>query len=309
MWLACAGALAPSAAFAHVIVGNRLFPVTQTFDDPGVADEASIPAFTYQRSGSEGGAGPTHEYDLDFEYSKTITVNTALIADYGWSVFHTQGVKTHTGFGNLFLTGKWQAYTDPAHEFVVSLGLTREFGGTGTEHTGADVYGSTAPAIYAGKGFGDLPIGLLRPLAITGELSYAIADKGLKATPVTDPDTGVTALAFNNGNANQWAGGFSIQYSIPYLQQHVKDVGLRGVLGRLIPLVEITWTSPASRPSLQPTTWTIAPGVIYMADSYQIGVEALIPANKAAGTNVGVVALFHVFLDDLLPNSLGRPIF
>jgi hypothetical protein len=38
-------------------------------------------------------------------------------------------------------------------------------------------------------------------------------------------------------------------------------------------------------------------------------VEALIPANKASGSNVGVIAQFHVFFDDLFPNSLGKPIF
>lgn len=306
---ACAGALAPCAALAHVIVGDRLFPVTLTFDDPGVSDEVSIPSFVYQRSGADGRTGPTHEFDFGFEYDKTITYNTALIANYGWDVLHTYGSKTQTGFENLFITGKWQAYTDPAHEFVVSLGLIQEVGGTGTDHTGADATGSTAPTFYFGKGLGDLPIGYLRPLAITGELSYVIADKGLKAMPVVDSTTGLTSLQFNDGQSNQWSGGLSIQYSIPYLQQHVKDVGLTGFLGHVIPLVEITWTSPASAPSQQPTAWTVAPGFIYMAQWYEVGIEALIPANKAAGTNVGVVALFHVFLDDVLPNSLGKPIF
>lgn len=307
--LALAGGLAPGAVLAHVIVGDRLFPVTMTFDDPGVADEVSIPSFIYQRSGANGGTGPTHEFDLGFEYDKTITYNTALIANYGWDVFHTYGSKTQTGFENLFVTGKWQAYTDPAHEFVVSLGVIQEVGGTGTNHTGADATGATAPTVYFGKGLGDLPIGFFRPLAITGELSYVIANKGLKAMPVVDATTGLSSLQFNDGQSNAWSGGLSIQYSLPYLQQHVKDVGLTGFLGHLIPLIEITYSSPASKPSMVATTWTIAPGVIYMADWYQIGIEALIPANKAAGTNVGVVALFHMFLDDLLPNSLGRPIF
>ena len=300
--------LAPVAAGAHVIVGDRLFPVTLTFDDPGVADEASLPSFTYQRGGADGGTGATHEFDFGFEYDKTITSNTALIANYGWDIFHTYGSKTQTGFENLFVTGKWQAYTDPAHEFVFSLGLIQEVGGTGTDHTGADATGSTAPTAYFGKGLGDLPIGLLRPLAVTGELGYAVADKGLKAMSVSD-STGAPAVQFNDGQANQWAGGFSVQYSLPYLQQHVRDVGLTGFLGRVIPLVEVTWSSPASRPSVQPASWTVAPGFIYMADWYEVGIEALIPGNKAAGTNVGVVALFHVFLDDVLPNSLGRPIF
>lgn len=306
--LVCAGLLAPGAAMAHVIVGDRLFPVTLTFDDPGVADEVSIPSFTYERSGADGGTGSMHSFDFGFEFDKTITYNTALIANYGWDIVHTYGSKTETGFENLFITGKWQAYTDPAHEFVVSLGLIQEIGGTGTEQVGAAATGATAPTAYFGKGLGDLPIGFARPLAISGELSYAFANKGLKAIPVMGAG-GMTSLEFNDGMSNQWSGGLSVQYSLPYLQQHVKDVGLGGFLGNLIPIVEITWTSPASRPSVQPTTWTIAPGFIYMGSWYEVGLEALIAANKAAGPNVGVVALFHVFLDDVLPNSLGRPIF
>src|SRR5207302_544031 len=84
--------------------------------------------FIYQRSGAEEDAGPTHEFDFGFEYVKTITYNTAVIADWGWNVFRTSGAKTHTGFENLAITGKWQAYTDPQHEFVVSLGIIRVVG-------------------------------------------------------------------------------------------------------------------------------------------------------------------------------------
>ena len=296
-------------ALAHVVVGNRVFPVTLTFDDPGVNDEASFPAFTYTRSAADGGTGPGHEVDLGFEYDKTITSNTAIILNNGYDIQQMNGSKTETGWENLVITGKWQAYTNDAHEFVASLGIQREIGGTGTTHTGADRYGSTSPTVYAGKGLGDLPIGMLRPLAVTGELSYTIADKGLKAYPVTDPDTGLVSTQFNNGNNNAWAGGFSIQYSIPYLQSQVKNVGIAGIFANLIPIVEFGWTSPASSPSTQGTTWTAAPGVIYLADWGEVGLEALIPLNKAAGTNVGVVGLVHFFFDDLFPNTIGRPIF
>jgi hypothetical protein len=40
-----------------------------------------------------------------------------------------------------------------------------------------------------------------------------------------------------------------------------------------------------------------------------MGVRALIPLNKAAGTDVGVVGLVHFFLDHLFPSSIGKPIF
>jgi len=38
-------------------------------------------------------------------------------------------------------------------------------------------------------------------------------------------------------------------------------------------------------------------------------VEAIIPINERTGTNVGVIAQLHFFLDDLFPDSLGRPLF
>ncbi len=310
-------------AVAHVVVGTRVFPVTLTIDDPGVADEVTLPAITYSRSGAEGGGGPGHEVDLGFEYDKTITPTTALILNGGYDVQQMNGAKTHTGFENLYVTGKWQAWTNAAHEFVASLGVVRELGGTGTSHTGGDRYGSTSPTAYFGKGMGDLPVGFLRPFAVTGELSYTVADRALKASQApslsqgagaqgasaSSPfDTGIAAQ-LNNANNNAWAGGVSVQYSLPYLQSQVRDVGLGGFFGSLIPVVEFTWSSPASSPSTQGTTWTAAPGVIYMADWGEVGVEALVPLNRATGTTVGAVGLVHLFLDDLLPHSLGRPVF
>ncbi|MGH6741092.1 MAG: hypothetical protein ACREDY_19065, partial [Bradyrhizobium sp.] len=57
------------------------------------------------------------------------------------------------------------------------------------------------------------------------------------------------------------------------------------------------------------TTGTVNPGVIYVGDTYQVAVEALIPINRQSGTAVGFIAQLHFFLDDIFPNSIGRPIF
>ena len=37
--------------------------------------------------------------------------------------------------------------------------------------------------------------------------------------------------------------------------------------------------------------------------------EALIPLNRAAGSNVGAIAQLHLYFDDLFPNSIGKPLF
>ena len=287
-------ALAPSA-FAHVIVGARVFPVTLTFDDPGVADEATLPQFVWQRD-----AGPQNTYQLQWEFDKTITPTTALIYNHGYDWFQQSGSKARSGLENVFITGKWQAFTNAEHEFVVSLGVIYEFGGTqATQNIGGDAYGGTSPTLYFGKGLGDLPIGFLRPLAVTGELNYNI------------PDRRLNSALDNNGNPNSLNGALSIQYSIPYLQSQVKDLGLPDFFGRLVPLVESTWFTPTAAPAGGvPSTWTISPGVIYMADGFQVGIEALIPANRQSGHNVGVIAQVHFFFDDLFPGSfLGKPIF
>ena len=138
------------------------------------------------------------------------------------------------------------------------MGIIREIARTGTAHTGADQYGSTTPTAYFGKGLGDLPIAYLRPLAITGTIGYTIADKKLKALPGGPTDlgangaTGVTGLAtqqFNSGYSNRLVGGLSVQYSLPYLHTQVRDLGAPDFFNRLIPIVEIAYSSPASKPS------------------------------------------------------------
>jgi hypothetical protein len=291
--LAAALTLASAPASAHVVAGDRIFPVTLTFDDPGVGDEATMPQFIWQPN-----AGPSNDYQFQWEYDKTITPTTALIYNHGYDLLQTAGQKTATGFENVFITGKWQALTIPEHEFVVSAGIIREQpGDIRTQQIGDDAYGSTAPTLYFGKGLGDLPIGVFRPLAVTGELSYVI------------PDRQLNAAGNNLGTPREWVGAFSVQYSIPYLQEQVKDYGLPHFLGRFIPVVETDWSSPASGPAPGvPMKLTIAPGAIWLGETWQWGLEALIPANRAAAARVGLIFQVHFFFDDLFPNSLGKPV-
>jgi hypothetical protein len=308
--LACAGVLALPArqAAAHAVCGPRVFPVTLTLDDPGVSDEVTLPQVTYQRSGADGGSGPQHDTNIAFEYDKRITDNTAIVFNDDVSVNQTNGAKTQTGWDDLTVTGKWAACLDEQQEFILGLGVQREFGRTGTSHIGADAYGNTAPTLYFGKGFGNLPVAALRPFALTGEIAYGIADVQQNSFRVTDPKTGVSSLQVNNGYPNELDAGFSLQYSIPYLQSQVKDYGLSDFITHLIPLVEVTSATSTGNGG-SPTAWTVAPGVIYLGHMYQVGLEALIPANRAAGTNVGITVQLHLFLDDIMPNSLGAPLF
>ena len=42
---------------------------------------------------------------------------------------------------------------------------------------------------------------------------------------------------------------------------------------------------------------------------FQVGVEAIVPINRQSGANIGVIAQVHIYLDDLFPRSIGKPLF
>lgn len=301
--LAGAGVLAAPAAFAHGFAGPHMFISTLIIDDPNVADEASLPTLSYQPQPSDGGM-TSNLFASEFEFDKRITENFGFSLASGYQWLTRGGDKTANGWENLSATLKYKPYVNAEHEFMLSVGVTRNFARTGANGSNGGLLGnddssSTAPTLYFGKGFGDLPIGWARAFALTGELSYQIADKKLKVN---------SDGSFNNGTWNQWSGGLSLQYSIRYLSSQVKDYGLPEFVNRLTPVVEVAWSSSASKPNAAATTWLLAPGINYTAETYAVTVEALLPLNRQTGSHPGVIAQFHLYFDDLFPTSLGKPI-
>jgi hypothetical protein len=63
----------------------------------------------------------------------------------------------------------------------------------------------------------------------------------------------------------------------------VKDIGLREPFNRLIPLVEVAFSTPINRVPANQTFGTIQPGIIWAGTYFQIGAEAIIPANRFTG--------------------------
>lgn len=299
-----------SQGAAHVIVGNRFFPATLTVDDPGVNDELEFPTVDGFNTGDNP---PVQQRDVSGEFTKRITEDFAVSfgSAYTWlrPTDLTAGV---AGFQNLETTFKYQVYQNPEHEFVMSLGLDVEWGGTGSSSVGADRFNTYTPTLYFGKGLGDLPdtLSWIRPVAITGQLGYAIPGQSSTTTLGVDPDTGgqIVDTQFNPRVLN-WGG--SIQYSMPYLKSAVMDLGLPDFVNHLIPLVEANLQTPVANTltSGTLTTGTISPGVIWVGQYFQVGVEALIPVNRQSGSNVGAIAQLHYYLDDIDPHGIGKPLF
>jgi hypothetical protein len=200
----------------------------------------------------------------------------------------------------------------------VSAGVSVEWGRTGNASVGAEKFHTITPTLWFGKGMGDLPssLGFARAFALTGQVGYSIPSWRRTVT--------ITSIDFDTGEVDfdeerhphflQYGG--SIQFSMPYLKANVVDLGLPDVFNRMVPLVEASFRTPVANNIQTPNVWdennrttgSVNPGIIYVADKFQIGAEAIIPINRASGKGVGWVAQLHFFLDDIFPTTVGRPI-
>jgi hypothetical protein len=250
------------------------------------------------------------ETDISGELSKRITSDFGFSIGYGWSHLDQAGPPHDpNGFHNLEITPRYQFLLNAPHEAVASVGVITEVGGTGAKRVGAVPFATYTPTFYFGKGAGDLPESLnwARPFAVTGIFGYSITSSKKITSPVVDPDTGFTTLAVDHfSNALNY--GFAVEYSNFYLCANVYDFGLPEWVNRLTPLVEFSFITPVTDRYGEKTIGTINPGIIWSGQSMQFGVEAIIPTTRASGKNVGIIAQLHFYLDDLFPNSIGRPL-
>jgi len=298
-------AISQTGASAHCFVGGRFFPATAGIDDPCVADELSLPTVSWFKTGDDP---PSRQTDVSVEYSKRITDTFGISIGSTWTHLRPFGLPSQSGFQNLETTFKYQFLTLPQYEFVMSAGLSVEWGNTGAAGVGAEPFTTYTPTLWFGKGFGDLPdsAGWLRAFGMTGQLGYSIPSKSSSVT--FDPDTGDADIELRPRFLNY---GFTLQYSMPYLKSSVVDLGLPDFINRLVPIIEGSFQTPVgnSQGTGLITTGTINPGVIWVGNTFQVALEAIVPINRASGTGVGGLVQLHFYLDDIFPKSIGVPLF
>ncbi len=291
--------LMPAIAFSHGVAGQRFFPTTFAVDDPFISDEFSV-LYNSIKLNDEAGGPRVRTSSLDVAYSKRILPNFGIEVDEQYQRLHTEGDGTISGFGNLGVNLKYQFYTSAEHETILSVGVSDELGNTGN-HSVSDPFSTISPAFYFGKGFGDLfeSSSFLRPLAVTG-----VIGPNFPTQKTTTDDTGTVT---KNPTTLTWA--FSVQYSLMYLQSAVKDVGLRAPLNRMVAVVEFPMETCLNADCKNQTTGTVNPGIAWIGKYSELGIAAEIPLNPRSGATIGVFVLFHLFLDDIFPKSIGRPVF
>jgi hypothetical protein len=279
-----------TAAGAHGFAGARFFPATIATDDPFVADELALPTVAWFK---DSGGVKTDTYSVDF--SKRITSDFGLEFGGTYLRLRPPGGPDVDGVDNFHVGAKYQLNVDAMHETLFSIGVDADLGGTGSSRIGAEDFSTITPTFFFGKGFGDLaqPMSLLRAFAVTGSIGVAIptqARNGLEEHPDT------------------LKVGFALEYSLPYLQSQVRNIGLGAPFDRMIPLVELALDTPLDRGGGK-TTGSVNPGLLWAGQYVQLSAEAIIPWNTDSGKAVGFLAQLHFYIDDLLPASLGRPLF
>jgi hypothetical protein len=287
-----------SNALAHCFVGARFLPATLATDDPCVADEMSIPTVSWSKTAD---VPPATQWDISVDFSKRITENFGVTISQGWTQIRQPDGTIASGFGNLGTNFQYQVLKDGSHELAILTGVAVDWGHTGSTASGfADRFSHITPTINIGKGFGDLPDSLswIRPFAVTGQVGYQIPTDSFDFTQsVFIPQ--------------QLVYGASLQYSMPYLKSEVIDLQLPEFFNHLIPIVEVSLTTPVANNFGNPytTTGTVNPGVIWVGSYFQVGLEAQIPINRESGSGVGVLGQLHLYLDDMFPTTVGQPLF
>jgi len=312
VWLWCTFSLAlmyilllPTSSWAHGFAGKRFFPTTFQVEDPFVSDEFSV-LFNHIKEPAEGETPASRTTSFSVEYSKRITPHLGVSIGEEYRHLSLSGDGSESGFGNLDLGVKYQFLTNPEHETILSVGLGSELGGTGTRRVGAESFSVISPALFFGKGFGDLPesVNFLRPFALTGVIGPNLPTRSKNVS--VDPDTGDTEIE-RNPTTLTWA--FSLQYSLMYLQSFVKDIGLGDPFKRMILVTEFPMQTCMNADCKGQITGTVNPGVVWAGKFMEFGIAAQIPINSRSGSSVGVLGLIHLYVDDLFPNGIGRPFF
>src|ERR1700676_5018074 len=251
--------LATCSEGSAAYVGDRFFPSTLATTVPTAADFYNPPYFVKPPD-----TATTHEIDIPTTYSRLVTKD--------WSVFFTETFRviddanrgTRSGFDNLVIGTQYQLYTNPEHQFVVTVGGTAAIGGTGAPGI-ASSFSTLTPTVYIGKGFGDLPASAawLRPLTISATAAVAVPTESSTLTslgainiPRTDTGaftsltplpTGPTTLS-ESINPKILQLGFAVEYSLVSNQYTGANRTGSHYPEGWVPLIEFTTATPLNGP-------------------------------------------------------------
>lgn len=278
----------PTVAAAHGFAGKRFFPATLTFDDPFTVDEFDIQYGSLPNAVSDEGNG-VDVHTSSLEYTKSITPGIAVGIGTAYRRLAFAGGGSRHGFDNIEVGAKIMGHVDAQRESVWAYGINVDLGGTSSHGIG-ESFTTYSPGFFFGKAFGNLADqgSFLRPFAVTGKLAVNVPE-GDRARSLTT--------------------GFSLQYNLNYLEAFVKNIGLPSALHNSLLLIELPLDTCLDHGCNGDIAGSVNPGIMFFNGQGQLTAEAVLPVNDRTGNNVGFLLQVHLYLDDLLPPSLGTPIF
>ncbi len=289
-----------SKAWAHGTVGDYTFLEPLIADDANPKNEFDILKPEWFRT-AQGRA-----FSLGFSMEKTLVAEpeaysngvpggglVSLEAGSAWSYLSPRGGAPLSGFGDLEVLPKWAFLTVPEHEFRLSIAAHLVLP-TGTPAVEVQNHAQLGPELLWAKGFGDLPnrgpLKYLRPLGFQGDFGYIPALGG-----------------------RTWHEMFAdnvVEYSLGYLSNSVKDIGLGWPLRNCYLFTEFNYDQLISGPSGQTFPAIVAtPGVAFMNYYVEVSLATQFALNRAAVPNdhAAVLALLDLFIDDIFPSTNWTP--
>src|SRR6516164_2649028 len=127
---AASSLLLPAAAAAYTAVGDRIFPATILLPQAAPGDALYVTPSTRPVPGGDF-------TNLTATLDKTLTERFGIGIQDGYNWIGQRDAATLVGWQNLSAYVKYEAILDPPREFLFSIGVAHEFGGTGTRRVGA----------------------------------------------------------------------------------------------------------------------------------------------------------------------------
>ena len=281
----------PAAALAHGVVGDYVFIEPIITQDPTPANELDILQPSWVRSSD------ANTYSIASSMEKVLWIDNNYMPRFSvgggssWSYVSPYQGRSLNGLDDLTLFAKYAFYYSLEHEFLMSIALQLQVP-IGDKDIQAENHTSMGPVFLWEKGLGDLPdrsvLKYLRPLGVQSDFGYIPALSG-------------------HTNHHMFSDAV-IEYSLPYLSNNVKDIGLPRPFRNMFLFNEINYDQLIAGPSGQTFPTLLAtPGIAYISYHFEVAVATQFALNNASrpGNHAAVLGLLDIFYDSLLP-KLGN---
>jgi len=278
-------------AWAHGVVGDYVFLEPIVTQDPTPANEFDILGPSWVKSSD------ANTYSIDFSIEKVLYADADYMPRFSvgggstWSHVSSFAERSTQGFDDLTLFGKYAFYYSLKHEFMLTISAQIQLP-TGNRSVQEQNHTSLGPVFLWEKGMGDLPnhsaIKYLRPIGIQSDFGYL--------------------PALGGHTSHQMFADAVIEYSLPYLSNSVRDIGLKPPFRNLFAFNEFNYNQLITGPSGQTFPTILAtPGIAYVSYHFELAIATQFALNNASvpGTHAAVLGLLDIFYDSLLP-KLGN---